>query len=603
LDTRIALLRGVGILLTARIILQRGAVILLDAHSVLLHGAAILLRPRTILLHRRAVLLRHRAFRPLPRPMDATKRRSVRNCRAADGMGVAEGYPPPTAGTVIFPFQPLKCPIGRDRVARGHAAAQFCTPSAADRTMKRHATLLLFSCLTSLMTHAQSPLLWGMTSMGGEHGKGTLFRIHMDGTGFTVLHHFDAATGWDAEGTLCAAPNGKLYGTTVLGGSGAPAMGTLFSFDPVTDAYALLQNFDGTTGGNGFAGMVVGADGMLYGAGYLGSSGGTIYRVDPADDSYSNRFLLDAATDGSGINNRLCPATDGWFYGTASQGGSHQAGTLFRFNPADDSFENLHDFDGGLGGKFPLGSLSQADDGWFYGTTEEGGSLNKGTLFRYDAVTDAFEKLVDFDHMNGEAPWNCPVVAGPDLLFGTTAIGGSNGAGRVYRYVPSTNTLSGEFDCSVDFGGTLFGNVMLASDGELYGLGSFGGSAFGGVVYRVDPDTHTASSLHEFTGPADGSSPTGDLIETAAEITTGLPARDAAIGLQVYPNPAHGAVTVVVADPAHARLRIRNALGQLIHDGAVPAARSIVDLPAIPGTYALSVVNGGGSTTRWIVVE
>ncbi|MBK7943945.1 MAG: hypothetical protein IPJ85_00940 [Flavobacteriales bacterium] len=107
-----------------------------------------------------------------------------------------------------------------------------------------------------------------------------------------------------ADGTLCAAPNGMLYGTTNLGGTGAIAAGTLFKIDPGSGAFTKLIDFDMNNGGC-WSGMVVGPDGKLYGASYAGGSGGSIFKLDPSDDSYSILRLLNQSTDGGGVNNLL----------------------------------------------------------------------------------------------------------------------------------------------------------------------------------------------------------------------------------------------------------------------------------------------------------
>src|ERR1051326_4895497 len=76
---------------------------------------------------------------------------------------------------------------------------------------------------------------YGTTSRGGdmtcvdaEEGCGTLFQITSDGA-FTVLHVFEGTDGFDSEGTLFQATDGRLYGTTAYGGS--LGYGTVFSLD------------------------------------------------------------------------------------------------------------------------------------------------------------------------------------------------------------------------------------------------------------------------------------------------------------------------------------------------------------------------------------
>jgi uncharacterized repeat protein (TIGR03803 family) len=73
--------------------------------------------------------------------------------------------------------------------------------------------------------------LYGTTSEGGNSGRGTVFSINTDGTGFKVLHTFTAFTPTNSDG---GSPHGDLflsdntlYGTTSYGGDFGN--GTIFS--------------------------------------------------------------------------------------------------------------------------------------------------------------------------------------------------------------------------------------------------------------------------------------------------------------------------------------------------------------------------------------
>ena len=64
--------------------------------------------------------------------------------------------------------------------------------------------------------------LYGSAKFGGQGGRGTIYRIGLDGTGFKVVHHFPnswAASGRSALGALLLHSNGAIYGTTYQGGS------------------------------------------------------------------------------------------------------------------------------------------------------------------------------------------------------------------------------------------------------------------------------------------------------------------------------------------------------------------------------------------------
>src|SRR5258708_24731648 len=63
---------------------------------------------------------------------------------------------------------------------------------------------------------------YGVTSGGGVHNFGTVFRITPAGK-LTTLHNFDNTDGWVAQGTgLIQAANGNFYGTTFYRGAHTP---------------------------------------------------------------------------------------------------------------------------------------------------------------------------------------------------------------------------------------------------------------------------------------------------------------------------------------------------------------------------------------------
>ena len=84
--------------------------------------------------------------------------------------------------------------------------------------------------------------LYGTTSAGGQGGRGTIFSIQTNGSGFAVLHHFtatDPVTATNTDGALPGAAlllsSNVLYGTAAAGGSGAA--GTVFAFNLSTRNY------------------------------------------------------------------------------------------------------------------------------------------------------------------------------------------------------------------------------------------------------------------------------------------------------------------------------------------------------------------------------
>ena len=136
-------------------------------------------------------------------------------------------------------------------------------------------------------------MLYGTTLSGGTGGKGVVFSIGADGTGFKVLHDFsatDPATGTNADGASPCAPlalsNGNLYGTASGGGAGAN--GTVFSMSINGSNFLIIHAFTATESDTGTnrdgARPVAGVlplENALYGTAFSGGPGGegTVFGV------------------------------------------------------------------------------------------------------------------------------------------------------------------------------------------------------------------------------------------------------------------------------------------------------------------------------------
>src|ERR1700694_5679273 len=103
-----------------------------------------------------------------------------------------------------------------------------------------------------------SGTLYGTTSQGGATGRGTVFKVGTNGTGFAVIYTFttsDPTSGTNGDGAfplagLVTASN-FLYGTTSGGGSGGN--GTVFKVNADGSGFAALHAFTATdpnTGAN-----------------------------------------------------------------------------------------------------------------------------------------------------------------------------------------------------------------------------------------------------------------------------------------------------------------------------------------------------------------
>ncbi len=214
-------------------------------------------------------------------------------------------------------------------------------------------------------------------------------------------------------------------------------------------------------------------------------------------------------SDGGGPEGALIQGEDGNFYGTTSQGGEWGCGTAFRLGP-DGGYSVLASFDG-TNGSSPRGSLLQAADGCFYGTTLSG-QTGHGSIFRCTS-DGVLSRLYRFDGWDGDAPVG-DLVQGPDgKLYGATGDGGGNGgAGTIFRI--ATNAQPWELETLAVFyfdnGRHPSGGLVLARDGNFYGVTAGGGAGYG-TVYRLETNG-VVSTVASFV-PDGNVWPTGRLIE------------------------------------------------------------------------------------------
>src|SRR5208283_1571676 len=85
--------------------------------------------------------------------------------------------------------------------------------------------------------------LYGMTCSGGAHNLGAVFRIHMDDSGYQLLHSFGGvpSDGASACGGPLTLAGSTLYGTTAGGGS--ENFGTIFRIGTDGSGYEILHSF------------------------------------------------------------------------------------------------------------------------------------------------------------------------------------------------------------------------------------------------------------------------------------------------------------------------------------------------------------------------
>jgi len=344
---------------------------------------------------------------------------------------------------------------------------------------------------------------YGTTYGGGAADGGTIFVVDAVGH-LTQLHDFAAAEGANPS-ELVEGPDGKFYGTTPSGAAGL--LGTLFRVDSA-GTFEVLHTFS-SSGDIGFqpkSGLAVGPDGRLWGTTSLGgaSNVGTVYAVDVATGIPTAMHAF-AGPDGGGPTSTVTVA-GGDLFGTTRGGGAHAMGTVFRITTSG-TFTSLYSFTGGADGAAPADGVTLAGDGNLYGLTPyEFGPPPPGgapvtfpifsTMFRI-STSGAFTTL--YTSMLPGNPHG-PLTLGADgnLYAAHEAVEEAAYGGEVAR-ITLTGTVTPAFFTGRDRTPFFaFSNLVESQDGGLYGL--YGGFYEPGIV-RVDPASGDFSTL--YTYPAD----------------------------------------------------------------------------------------------------
>jgi len=295
---------------------------------------------------------------------------------------------------------------------------------------------------------------YGTTAGGGaDHTAGTVFQLTHGAGGWKESPIYSFGTQHEDEGQPWAGPimdgSGNLYGTTRT---------TAFELAPGADGWheRVLHRF-GIENGDGsapYAGLILDPGGNLYGTTRYGGTG--------------------CGGEGCGVVYELSPTL----------GGKWKETILHRFD------------DNGKDGAVPgWGALFMDGSGRLYGTTENGGSgTGFGTVFRLTPNAEGHWQetiLYSFESSGGSGPGAGVVMDKVGNLYGTTIYGGSAcGCGVVYKLAPGPegkwkytvlHTFQGYDGAQPD------ANLILDNQGNLYGTTATGGTYGAGVAFELTP--------------------------------------------------------------------------------------------------------------------
>lgn len=241
--------------------------------------------------------------------------------------------------------------------------------------------------------------------------------------------------------------------------------------------------------------------------------------------------------------------------------------------PADSALNVLVSFNGKNGAE-PTEALVQGTDGNFYGTTAFGGDNDFGTVFKVTA-SGALTSLFSFNGTNGAYPSSTLTWSTTACLYGTTFRGGGTFKGDEYSSFGTLFkiTADGRLTTLYSFlngeDGALPGSGLAQdSQGNLYGTTSFGTTNDFGTVFKATTNGHLIT-LVSFNG-GNGAEPVGRLLWNSDEHFYGATSSGSPVFFIGGPNYGRGTVFKISVDGVLATLDSFNGT-----NGAWPNARLV----------------------------
>jgi uncharacterized repeat protein (TIGR03803 family) len=318
--------------------------------------------------------------------------------------------------------------------------------------------------------------LYGVTDNGGEYGSGTVYSLTVTGNE-KILHSCDPYVEGYAPSAAPIAYKGVLYGTVATGPN---AYGTVYSLTP-SGSFKILHKFTGPDGIDADSGLVE-VGGLLYGVTIEGGAynQGTMYAVDTSGGEHTV-YNFGASTDDAIEPARTPTFWRNKLYGTTNGGGAYNKGTIYSVTIGGKETV-VYSFGKGKSGVQPGATTLTPLGGALYGTTEIGGTHGAGTLFKLlpSGIVQTIYNFGDND-ADGTSPESGPIVY-KNALYGTTAGGGANDQGNIYRITPNgKETILAAF--SKDEGYGSYEPIFLEGT-NLYGTMYLGGADDFGTAYR-----------------------------------------------------------------------------------------------------------------------
>jgi uncharacterized repeat protein (TIGR03803 family) len=355
--------------------------------------------------------------------------------------------------------------------------------------------------------------IYGTAVQGGNHNIGAVWELSPSQGGWTETTLYSFTGGRDGGQPykgVTLGPDGSIYGTAVVGGKGGACedgCGVVYRLTNSGGKWkqSVIHNFTGPDGQGPGAGVTFDKKGNLYGMTPTGGPNGfgVIYRLKPRPDGTWKFTIIHAFTGGNdgvtGSAGRMILDKAGNLYGTATVGGKHGDGTVFKLKhtPTGWTLKTLYAFKGEPDGAFPYSGVIFDKAGNLYGVTYYDGEHEVGAVYQLSPQPGGGWKervLHSFgDGPDGGSSTATLVFDNAGNLYGTTSEGGDAecNCGTIFKLTPGDNgtwTESTEYRFTGNpDAGVAYNGMVKDAAGNLYGVTVHGGNHNAGAVFQFVP--------------------------------------------------------------------------------------------------------------------
>jgi uncharacterized repeat protein (TIGR03803 family) len=355
------------------------------------------------------------------------------------------------------------------------------------------ATIMDFDSV-NIISSTEQPLtiynnsIYGVSRVGGSTNMGFVYKVNIDGTGFTHLVDF-------GENGKAAIPRGCLIvGNEIIYGlanGGQMNSGVIYSLNPDGSDYNIVHDFSPySQGGYNPTGRLYYQNGFLYGVNISGGlkNSGTIFKVNIDGTQYSDIYYFDFATDG--VANNMVLGDDNIIYGS-TYGIVDHYGCLYKINTDGTNYTKLFDFDM-TSGHSQAGYLIFNNNALF-GECFSGAANDLGCIFEFNTTDSTYTKLREFD---AYSEWNNQFALVNNSIYYTNSAIDKCTAGSIIKVEISSSAVSVAYSFNIcPLTERHADNVFLLNN-KIYGQTKGGERGFG-TIFTMNPNGSGYTTIFE----------------------------------------------------------------------------------------------------------